>query len=830
MQQEYELLPFGSKTPMKLYCYRGGDIERHWHSDLELFLVLRGPIEFICDDESVKLNDDDLFVINENSIHAFRSEATSVAISLRIETQKIEGLEKNLHFICNSACDNDKGRYYPVKRLIAELVKTNAEPSEDNFLFNRSIMHSLLFELMKNFRADKNEKEVNSKKYLDRLNDILAYINEHYREALTLNQLAETQHLSVPYLSSFFEKYLGVNFLTYYNELRLERATNELLLSDNSVEVIALNNGFTNPRSFVTLFKRKYGTLPSLYRKKQSLPPTADNEKSFYTYENEPDRESYLSILAKYLPSPSAEKKEEHSNLSNIKYVNKEKISILNAPKSLRHTFKVFTSVGRAKELLFADVQKMLTELQNDIGYEYIKFHGLLSDDMLVYEEDEAGIPHYSFVYIDKVIDFLLSIKLKPLIQFSFMPTDLASLPGKTVYASPFNISPPKDYNRWEHLIHTLMLHFIERYGLKTVRSWLFCVWNEPDTPENIFGFKNDEDFFRLYQITYRVIKNIHKGLRFGSPSLLVTYNLNQRWCKNFVVWCKENGCIPDFMNIHYYDNDFSEDSISQHRPAHPAHSRLNRDENSFTKCLANIKILFKDLGLGSIPVYLTEWNLTVSHRNLLNDTCFKSCYLTKNLLENYDELDSFGYWVLTDWIEETQPSKEQFHGGLGLFTQDGIKKPHYYAFDFMNKLGDLLIDKGNGYFITKSYGKIQIILYNYEHFNHLFASGETFDMTFTERYTPFSQLGKMEISLELIDIPVKECIIREHIINQTSGSAFDEWVRMGAPNLCKEDIEYLKQISAPRLFVRKETIENNVLPINVSLEPLEVRLIEISL
>lgn len=365
---------------------------------------------------------------------------------------------------------------------------------------------------------------------------------------------------------------------------------------------------------------------------------------------------------------------------------------------------------------------------------------------------------------------------------------------------------------------------------MKTVRSWLFCVWNEPDTTDNIFGFKNDEDFYRLYQVTYRVIKNIHKGFRFGSPSLLVTYNLNQRWCEDFIVWCKENGCIPDFMNIHYYDNDFSEDSIPQHRPAHPAHSRLNRDENSFTKCLAQIKILFKDLGLGNIPVYLTEWNLTVSHRNLLNDTCFKSCYLTKNLLENYDELDSFGYWVLTDWIEETQPSKEQFHGGLGLFTQDGIKKPHYYAFDFMNKLGDLLIDKGNGYFITKSYGKIQILLYNYEHFNHLFASGETFDMTFIERYTPFSQLGKMEISLELTDIPVKACIIREHIINQASGSAFDEWVRMGAPNLCKKDIEYLKQVSVPKLFVRKETVENNILPINVSLDPLEVRLIEILL
>lgn len=189
-------------------------------------------------------------------------------------------------------------------------------------------------------------------------------------------------------------------------------------------------------------------------------------------------------------------------------------------------------------------------------------------------------------------------------------------------------------------------------------------------------------------------------------------------------------------------------------------------------------------------------------------DTCFKSCYLTKNLLENYDELDSFDYWVLTDWIEETQPSKEQFHGGLGLFTQDGIKKPHYYAFDFMNKLGDLLIDKGNGYFITKSYGKIQILLYNYEHFNHLFASGETFDMTFIERYTPFSQLGKMEISLELTDIPVKACIIREHIINQASGSAFDEWVRMGAPNLCKKILSTLNKFLFPNYLSEKKRLK----------------------
>lgn len=827
MKEQFDILPFDKKSPMKFMCYHTQNIARHWHTELEILLVLKGPIEFVCDDKAEMLSDDDLVVVNPNSMHSLRADGVRTIASLKLDVQKIDGLWKDVHFSCDSSQDNDKGRYYPVKRLLAQLIKGNADGAEENFLFNRAVMYSLLFELSKNFRTESNGAETGSQKYLERLNDIIKYIDEHYREGLTLNSIAENQHLSAPYLSSFFEKYMGVNFMTYYNELRLERATNELLVSDDSVEMIALNNGFPNPRSFVALFKKKYGTLPSIYRKR---PPSTDAVATPDDASSDGSMNSDLSILAKYLPSPTDNRQRASSDFSYTKIINKENISVNKTEKNLRHTFKAFTSVGRAKELLFADVQKMLTELQSEIRYEYIKFHGLLSDDMLVYIEDENGVPHYSFVYIDKVIDFLLSINLKPLVQFSFMPGDLASIPDKNVYASPFNISPPKDMDKWLNLVTTLTTHLIDRYGLRTVRSWLFCVWNEPDTSENIFGFKNDEDFYQLHKATYFALKNISKSLRVGSPSLLVTNNLSQDWCKKFIFWCRRNDCLPDFMNIHYYDNDFDEDQVEQHRPARPAHSRLNSDENAFTKCLARTKNMFGELGINNIPVYLTEWNLTVSHRNLLNDTCFKSCYLTKNLLENYDELDSFGYWVLTDMIEELQPSKEQFHGGLGLFTRDGIKKPHYYAFDLINRLGDRLIERGEGYFITRSHNKIQIILYNYEHFNHLFASGETFDMTFTERYTPFSQLGKMDISLELTDVPNGACTIREHIINQQSGSAFDEWVRMGAPQMTAEDIDYLKHISIPKIYARNERITDGTLPVVATLEPLEVRFIEIIL
>lgn len=824
MQQRMEIIKFNEKLPMRLYCYRLTELKAHWHSGIEIILILKGDCSVIVNDQIVNMKEDDIILINDNNVHELRSEKGCNLIALLIDTNKLDGIPDKLQFDLNSTTTANKNRFYKIKRIIAELVKINSSESSENAFFNRSVIYVLLYELSKNFKS--SDLSVQSSKYIERLNEILKYIEDHYKEGLSFNQIAEAHHFSVPYLSSFFKRYLGMNFQTYYNDFRLERAVNQLLHTDCSIEQIAADNGYPNPRAFVSSFKAKYDTLPSLYRKNA---PVLSKDLTTEDFDDELDKNSAMFLLTKYLPKPDREDIRE-SELSDTKTVSAEKINMAAQGTPLKHNFRKFTTVGRAKELLLADVQKMLTELQSEIGFEYIKFHGLLSDDMLVYSEDENGNPKYSFVYIDKVFDFLLSIHLKPLVQFSFMPKALALTPERTAYFSPYVLSLPKSLQKWKDLVAALTNHLIDRYGFHVVKEWLFCCWNEPDTSVYLFGFQNDEDYYALYKATYDTVKSIDKRLVFGSPSLLISYNENQLWCKRYIEWCKANDCVPDFMNIHYYDNDFTDESFEGHRPARPLHSRLNRDENSFANCITKTKKMFEDLGIENLPIYLTEWNLTVSHRNLLNDTCFKSCYLAKNLLENYDLLDSFGYWVLTDMIEETLPSKEQFHGGLGLYTYSGIKKPHYYTFRFINRLGNKLIAKGNGYFITKSHRKIQIIAYNYEHFNHLFAQGETFDMQFTERYTPFNKLGTMDLSLELTDLKSENCIIREQIVNQTYGSAFDEWIRMGAQPLSNEDVEYLKNISVPKLYVRKEAIENNTITYNASLGPLEIRLIEIEL
>ena len=831
MNEHYEFIKLESDVPMRLRCIYLENMPNHWHKGIEIILVLSGSVDIVHGGEQSSLCEDDLLVINRKSIHSLSSAKGCSLVSLQIGTDELLGIENaDDYFVCDSSKSNDKGGFYSIKRLIAELVKANSNENADNHYYNLSTLYAIYGELCKRFRPDEVARP-KTEKYFKRLTSIVEYIEDHYKEGITLKDVARDQHLSVPYLSSFIEKYLGVSFLTYYNELRLERAVAGMLTSDRSIEEISLDNGFSDPRSFVKLFKKKYNELPSEYRKAHRSTRGGSSQELYYDINSDKgvvSKESNLALLAKYLSPPSDGSQDIAHTDKTEKLIIKEQINTSLVKKNLIHSFKTFTSVGRAKELLFADVQRMLTELQSNIGYEYIKFHGLISDDMHVYTEDEQGNPQYSFVLVDKALDFLLSIGLKPLIELSFMPKALAGENAREVYASPFYIGMPKDMEKWNDLISALVRHLIDRYTMRVVRTWLFTVWNEPDTSTSLFGFENDIDFYRLYEQTYRTVKGINKAFKFGSPSLIVTYNMNRIWLTRFIEWCKKNECVPDFMNLHFYDNDFSDESIHQHTPAHPAHGRLNMDPDSFKKRIASTKKEFAELGIGDLPVYLTEWNLTVSHRNLLNDTCFKSCYLTKNLLENYDLLDSFGYWVLTDFIEETQPSSEEFHGGIGLYTYSGIKKPHYFAFGFINRLGSRLIDSGDGYFITKSHAKIQIILYNYEHFNHLFAAGESYDMTFTKRYTPFSKLGRMSVSLGLTDINAKSCKLTEQIINQHYGSAFDEWVRMGAPRIDASMIDRISHASTPKMTTRIEEVKNGELTVRADLEPLEVRLIEI--
>lgn len=410
------------------------------------------------------------------------------------------------------------------------------------------------------------------------------------------------------------------------------------------------------------------------------------------------------------------------------------------------------------------------------------------------------------------------------------MPKELAENPDKTVCYCPFITSPPADMKEWNFLIEDFTRHLIERYGLDEVKQWPFTVWNEPVTSKKMFGFGDDALFFRFYKHTYDTVKSVCQDIQFGSPSMLYIENLgNADWIYRFVGWCQENNCLPDFMNIHYYADIIlptSGDDFFLNKATASCFPQITDD---FSLFIGGVKKIFKTLGLQDKPVYMTEWNFTMSHRNLISDTSFKTCYIMKNLLKNYDRLDSFCYWSLTDLIRENPLPPNQFHGGLGIYTSSGLRKGVFYVFYFANMLGDELIASGDGYFITRKGDSYQIITYHYIHYGDLFAAGELFDITETNRYTAFDTTKSFDISLQLTEVANGNYNVKEYFVNRHHGNAYDIWLEMGAIPLSPKDTDLFRGLCVPGFHQSRLYAEKHALTYTAELEPFEIRFAEIS-
>ena len=145
-----------------------------------------------------------------------------------------------------------------------------------------------------------------------------------------------------------------------------------------------------------------------------------------------------------------------------------------------------------------------------------------------------------------------------------------------------------------------------------------------------------------------------------------------------------------------------------------------------------------------------------------------------------------------------------------------------------LRQLGDVLIDSGEGYFITRKGRQIVALLYNYQHYNPLFVE-EGLGLTLTNRDGIFPNPHHLEVDLTLTNLESGHYRIRETILNCSHGSSFDHWVAMGAPELSKHDEEWLRQETHPKLHIQRFSVPRDELLYHAVLEPHEVRLVEIS-
>ncbi len=798
---------------------------RTWLGHPQIIYILSGSLSVNVNNSTYRLEIDDLMLINAFDLYELSAKDCRIA-SFHIDLSKFnQQILSNppYHFDCNSATRDNDDSLSTIKGYLAKLIKASISEAPEELLISYAHSYNLLHHLITHYQVQAQVKEPSN---LKRMENIIAYIHQHYAVPLTLKDLSKTFYLSAPYLSKLFKETLGMNFKDYLNNLRLDKALETIGNTNQTIDFIATSNGFPNARSFSKLFQEKYGLLPSAYRQEKvtllSNEPIAS--KSILPTEDQFTHHQYLGTLAQYLNTDTT----PHQMDLVPNFYEIPATSTITRGHPLMHTYRKMTSIGRAKSILYGQNQAMLTTLQEEIGFQWIRFHGLLDDDMMLCSIDAAGELKLNFTYIDMVMDFLLTIKLKPFIELGFMPEALAAEKNRRIYNGQSIISLPNNFNLWQDLIKGLLIHLENRYGKDEVATWPFTLWNNPDSPIHMFGFRHMDNYCHLYRLTYNTVKKQNPAIAFGGPSVMTTTMEDGLWMTGFLAYCTTNACVPDFLSYNYYpvthQNTLSEELQTTNNVT------LRPSADAMKESIDKIIKTAKKQQWPVDQLYITEWNNSISHRELLNDTAFKAPYIVKNILENYDRVQSFTYWGLTDFIEEVQISNPLFHGGIGLFTYNGIKKAHYHALRLMTKLGDECLSQGTGYFITKKGQSYQVLLYNYHHFSSLYASGELFDMTPTNRYTPFIATNKLRIVLPLTDLVCSSVMITDTFINRQHGSPFDTWVALGAlPLETKEETDYLKSISVPKITKEQVAVVDGMLTLSRTLEAHEVRLVEIS-
>lgn len=370
----------------------------------------------------------------------------------------------------------------------------------------------------------------------------------------------------------------------------------------------------------------------------------------------------------------------------------------------LNRSFNFCVGAGRANEGLRADWQRQLLQAKRDCGFRYIRFHGLLSDDMGVYREDKSDKAIYNWQYIDELFDYLLSIDVKPFVELGFMPNDLAS--GKqTIFWWKGNVTPPKDYVKWNNLIKSLVTHWGERYGRNEVAKWYFEVWNEPNLKDAFFS-GTQQDYFKLYQETAKAIKSVSSTYRVGGPA-----TAGNAWIPETINFCVQTKTPIDFISTHDYgvNQGFLDETGS-------AGTVLNANKNIVPEDMAHSRQQINASAMPKLELHYTEWSSSYTPSDPLHDSYQEAAYILNTIKRAGTVVNSLSYWTFTDIFEEAGPRMTPFHGGFGLMNYQDIKKPAYYAFKYLNKLGsnELLSSDSSSIICSDKQGNIQALFWDY--------------------------------------------------------------------------------------------------------------------
>jgi xylan 1,4-beta-xylosidase len=412
-----------------------------------------------------------------------------------------------------------------------------------------------------------------------------------------------------------------------------------------------------------------------------------------------------------------------------------------------------------------------------------------------VYTEDANGNPVYSWTLLDQIFDAYAAAHVRPMVELGFMPKALSTHPDPYHIGWPLKPGeeegwsfPPRDYKRWQELSRRVAAHMVERYGMETVSTWYWEVWNEPDL--NYYWKGTQDEYIRLYDYAVAGVRQAIPRAHVGGPATTgpSAQGKSSEYLRAFLTHCAKNksaatgGSIPlDFISFHVKGKPNVVDGHVQMGLDH----ELNNASDGFT-------IVRQFSQFQKLPIILSEADpegCAACSARLYPPNAYRNGPLypsytaaaMKGLLELADREHVNLLGMLT-WAFEFE-GKPYFDGYRTLAT-NGVDKPVLNVFRMAGLMrGNRVTATSSGAIpldsilthsvrqtpdidalATSATGQASVLIWNY-HDDDVAAPG-----------------AAIAVSVKSIPLSVPRVLLQHYRIDDRHSNAYTVWKEMGSP------------------------------------------------
>lgn len=256
------------------------DIGFHGHDFYELEIVLDGTFETVINDNTFVMKRGSTVLLTPTDIHCYKNIQNTTILNLTFIPDVMEysscfELLYPLKYIYAVLDESKLADFnYYIDKMVQETKSSNEKALALSKKYISSLLSCLLIELyrLSNMFSDHIYPPVQKAVY---------FIRSHFKEAITLQNVAENCNLSVSTLNRKLNDYLNMSFKEYLITLRLEYAKQLIVRTSLTITDIAFFSGFNSLSYFQRTFMKKYGFTPNSFRKSNINPEeeiTADND------------------------------------------------------------------------------------------------------------------------------------------------------------------------------------------------------------------------------------------------------------------------------------------------------------------------------------------------------------------------------------------------------------------------------------------------------------------------------------------------------------------------------------------------------------------------